>query len=163
MRTPWTHKIATLIYLEILFKERCCSLHIGHNFFFFNFQYKYIYLNWSLIALQYYLYWFCHTSAWMCHWCALVPHPEPPCHLHHHTIPAGYPRHQPRASCNMLRTWTGGLFDIWYYTCFSAILPNHATLTVSRRPEDCSIHLCLFYILVYIVIITIFLNSTYMH
>ena len=37
------------------------------------------------------LYWFCHTSTWICHGCTLVPHPEPPSHLHPHTIPLGHP------------------------------------------------------------------------
>ena len=35
------------------------------------------------------------------------------------------PVHQPQASCNLHRTWTGNSFLIWYYTCFNAILPIH--------------------------------------
>ena len=34
------------------------------------------------------------------------------------------PVHQPQASSIVHRTWTGDLFHIWYYTCFSAILPS---------------------------------------
>ena len=37
------------------------------------------------------LYWFCHTSTCICHWCTRVPHPEPPTHLPPHTIPLGHP------------------------------------------------------------------------
>ena len=73
------------------------------------------------------------------------------------------PVHQPQASYIMHRTWTGDSFHIWYYTCFSAILPNHPTLALSQSPKDCSIHLCLFCSLAYRVIITILLNSIYMH
>ena len=32
------------------------------------------------------LYWFCHTSTWICHRCTRVPHPEPPSHLPARTI-----------------------------------------------------------------------------
>ena len=38
------------------------------------------------------LYWFCHTSAWICHRCTCVPHPElPPSTLPPRTIPLGHP------------------------------------------------------------------------
>ena len=52
---------------------------------------------------------------------------------------------------------------IWYYTCFNAILPDHATLSFFQSPKVSSIHLCLFCCLAYRVIVTIFLNSIYMH
>ena len=35
------------------------------------------------------LYWFCHTSTWICHGCTCVPHPEPLSLLPPHTIPVG--------------------------------------------------------------------------
>ena len=73
------------------------------------------------------------------------------------------PVHQPRAPCIMHWTWTGDSFHIWYYTCFSAILPNHPLLPLPQSPKDCSIHPCLFCCLAYRVIVTIFLNSIYMH
>ena len=37
------------------------------------------------------LYWFCHTSTWICHGCTCAPHTEPPSHLPTHTIPLGHP------------------------------------------------------------------------
>ena len=37
------------------------------------------------------LYWFCHTSTWIHHWCIRVPHPEPHSHLPPHTSPLGHP------------------------------------------------------------------------
>ena len=36
------------------------------------------------------LYWFCHTSTWICHrYTRVAPHPETPSHLPPHTIPLG--------------------------------------------------------------------------
>ena len=75
-----------------------------------------------------------------------------------------FPVHQPRASCIMHWTWTGNLFHIWYYTCFSAILPNHPTLALSHRVQKTVLYICVsFCCLAYRVIVTIFLNSIYMH
>ena len=37
------------------------------------------------------MYWFCHTSTWICHRCTRVPNPEPPSHLPPHTIPLDHP------------------------------------------------------------------------
>ena len=37
------------------------------------------------------LYWFCHTSTWICQGCTHVLHPEPPSHLPPPTIPLGHP------------------------------------------------------------------------
>ena len=39
------------------------------------------------------------------------------------------PVHQPQASCIMHRTWTSDSFNIWNYSCFNALLPNHRTLS----------------------------------
>ena len=52
------------------------------------------------------------------------------------------PVHQPWASCIMHRTWTGDSFQIWYYTCFNAILPNHPTLALSYRVEKTVLYIC---------------------
>ena len=53
-----------------------------------------------------------------------------------HTIPLGHPSAPAQASCILHRTWTGDSFLIWYYTCFSAILPNHPP--PPQSPKDCS-------------------------
>jgi len=45
------------------------------------------------------------------------------------------PVHQPQASSIMHGTWTGDSFHIWYYSCFNAILPNHPTLSLSKRVQ----------------------------
>ena len=52
------------------------------------------------------------------------------------------PVHQPRASCILHRTWTGDSFNIWYYTCFNAILPNHPTLSLSHRVQNTVLYIC---------------------
>ena len=67
------------------------------------------------------LYWFCHTSTWICHGLTCVPHPEPPSHFPPHTIPPGHP--SAPASRILYRTWTGDSFPIWYSTCFHDIPP----------------------------------------
>ena len=45
------------------------------------------------------------------------------------------PVHQPQASSIEHQTGTGDSFHIRYYTCFSAILPNHPTLSLSHRVQ----------------------------
>ena len=76
------------------------------------------------------LYWFYHTSTWICHGCTRVPHPEPS------SLPLPslrvIPVHQPQASCIMYWTCTGNSFHIWYYTCFNDIFLNHPTLSLSH-------------------------------
>ena len=53
------------------------------------------------------------------------------------------------------------LYDIIHVLMpFSQIIPP---LPLPQRPKDCSIHLCLFCCLAYRVVVTIFLNSMYMH
>ena len=52
------------------------------------------------------------------------------------------PVHQPQASCILHQTWTGDLFHIWYYTCFNAILPNHPTLSLSKRVQKTVLYIC---------------------
>ena len=51
------------------------------------------------------------------------------------------PVHQPQASSIVHWTWTGDSFHIWYYTCFSAILPNHPTLSLSHRVEKTDLYI----------------------
>ena len=53
------------------------------------------------------------------------------------------------------------LYDIIHVLMpFSQII---SPLPLAQSPKDCSIHLCLFCCLAYRVVITIFLNSIYMH
>ena len=53
----------------------------------------FLFLFFSYFTLFYVtiLYWFCHTSTWICHGCTRVPNPEPLSHLLPHTISLGHP------------------------------------------------------------------------
>ena len=78
------------------------------------------------------LYWFCHISTWICHRYTRVPILNPlPSSL---PVPSLWvvPMHQPQASSMAHQTWIGDSFHIWYYTCFSSILPSHPTLSFLR-------------------------------
>ena len=101
-------------------------------------------IEWPFFFFFYFtiLYWICHTSTCICHGCTHVPHPEPPFHLPPHTTLWVIPVHQPWASYIMHRAWSGHLFHIWYYTCFSAILPNHPTLALSHRVQKTVLYIC---------------------
>ena len=94
---------------------------------------RFFFLNFILLFNFTILYWFCRTSTWICHRYTRAPHPEPS------SLPVPslwvVPGHQPQASSIVHRTWTGGSFHIWYYTCFNAILPNHPTLSLSHRVQ----------------------------
>jgi len=48
------------------------------------------------------------------------------------------------------RTWTGDLFHTWYYTCFSAILPNHPTLSLSHRVQKTVLYISVSFAVLYI-------------
>ena len=111
-----------------------CSLFIiciSQSYFF---QYKFIYFNWRLIILKYFIGIAIHQyeSTRGVH---VFPILNPP--TISLRIPSLWviPVHQPRASCIMHWTWTGNSFHIWYYTCFNAILPNHPTLFLSNRVQ----------------------------
>ena len=95
------------------------------------------------------LYWFCHTSTWICHGYTCVPHPEPPSLLPPRTIPLGRPSAPAPSIQDHTSSGTGDSFHIWYYTCFNAIFPNHPTLsspTESKRLFYTSVSLLLSHI-----------------
>ena len=117
-------------------------------FFFF-----FIYFNWRLITLQY-CGSFCHIFTWISHGCTCVPHPT----LQGH----------PSASALSTLSHSSNLdwqsvshMIIYMFQCYS-LSSSHPHL-LPQSPKDCSIHLYLFCSLAYRVIITIFLNSIYMH
>ena len=106
------------------------------------------------------LYWFCHTSPCICHRYTRVPHPEPPSHFPPHTIPLGHPS-APAPSIlypALNLDWRFVSYILYMFQCHSP----KSSLPL-QSPKDCSIHLCLFNCLAYRVVITIFLNSIYMH
>ena len=110
------------------------------------------------------LYWFCHISKWIRYRHTCVPHPEPSSFLPPHTLPLGRPSApapsiQYRAS--NLDWWLVSYMILYVFQCHSP--KSSHPLPLPQSPKDCSIHQCLFCCLIYRVIVTIFLNSIYMH
>ena len=126
------------------------------------FFYLFIYFNWRLITLQY-CAGFCHTFTWSSHGCTCVPHPDPLSLLPPHHIPQG---HLSAAALSTLPHvsnlhWRSISHVIIYmFQCYS-LKSSHPRL-LPQSPTVCSLPLCLFCCLTYRVIVTIFLNSTYM-
>ena len=129
------------------------------HFYFIFFNLSFIYLFYCTI-----LCWFCHTLTWISHGCTCVPHPEPPSHRPPHPIPLGHPSAPAPSTLSHASNLDWRFIShviIYMFQCHSPISSLPCPLPQSQK--DCSIHLCLFFCLAYTVIITIFLNSIYMH
>ena len=102
---------------------------------------KFIYFNWRIITLQYYIGFAIHQ-----HESTIGIHVFPILNSPPSSLPVPslwvVSVHQPQASSIMRWTWTGDSFHIWYYTCFSAILPNHPTLSLSHRVQKTVLYIC---------------------
>ena len=96
------------------------------------------------------LYWFCHTSTWIRHGCAHIPHPETPSILPPHTIPQGHPS-APAPSNQYhalnLDCWFISYMILYMFQCYP--LKSSHPLPLPQSPKGCSIHLCLFCCLAY--------------
>ena len=87
-----------------------------------------------------------------------------PCHLPPHTIPLGHPSAPAPSTlyhASNLDWWFVSHMIIYMFQCHSP--KSSHPLPLLQSPTDCSIHQCLFCCFVYMVIVTIFLNSIYMH
>ena len=141
---------------------------ILHKFFYFYlffvfFFCKFIYFSWRLITLQYcggFLPYIDMNQVWVyvsCPSWTPITHPSP-------SYPSGTsqctsPEH---LSHSLNLDWQSVSHMIIYmFQCYS-LRSSHPCL-LPQSPNDCFIHLCLFFCLAYRVIITILLNSIYMH
>ena len=81
------------------------------------------------------MYWFCHTSTWICHRYTHVPHPEPPFHLSPCTIPLGHPSAPaPSIQYHALSVdWWFVSYMIHVSMPFSQIIPPSPSPTESKR------------------------------
>ena len=121
-----------------------------------------IYLNWRLIALQC-CGGFCRTLTCISHRCTCVPYPEPPSHLPPHPIPQGCtsaPALSALFHASNLDWSSISHMVIYTFQCYS--LKSSHPHRLPQSLKVCSLHLCLFCCLTYMVITTIFLNSIYM-
>ena len=122
----------------------------------FSFLYLILFLSFTI------LYWFCHISKWIRHRYTCVPHPEPSSLLPPHTIPLGRP--SALAPSIQYRAWNldWRLISYMIFYMFQCHSPKSShPLPLPQSPQ--SLHQCIFCCLVYRVIVTIFLNSIYMH
>ena len=129
----------------------------------FFFKFKFIYFNRRLITLQY-----CIGFAIHQHESTTGVHVLPIVNPFPTSFPVQslwvIPVHQPQASCILHWTWTGDSFFYMILYMFQCHSPKSSPPPpLPQSPKDCSIHLCLFCCLAYRVIVTIFLNSIYMH
>ena len=116
-----------------------------HLFLPFFLTFIFIYFNWRLITLQY-----CISFAIHQHESATGVHVFPILNPPSSSLPVPslwvVPVHQPQTSGIMHQTWTGDLFLIRCYTCFNAILPNHPTLSLSRRVQKTVLYNCVSFV-----------------
>ena len=141
-------------YIFIEYQQTKDVVTLNQYFYFFNF----ILFNFTI------LYWFCHISKWICHRYTCVLHPEPSSLLPPHTIPLGCPSAPAPSTqdCALNMDWWLVSYMILYiFQCHSP--KSSHPLPLPQSPKDCSIHQGLFCCLPYRVIVTIFLNSIYMH
>ena len=91
------------------------------------------------------LFWFCHTSTWICHRYTRVPHLEPLSFLPPHTIPLGHPSAQAPSilyPASNLDWWFISYMILYMFQCHSS--KSSYPLPLPQSPKDCSIQLCLF-------------------
>ena len=135
----------------IICKIRNIWLDIIFSFFFSTFIFN--------IVVVFAIHW--HKSAMAVQ---VFPILNPHSHLPPHPIPQGHPSAPALSTlshASNLDWWSVSHMIIYMFQCYALRSSQPRLLPLS--PKDCSIHLCLFCYLAYRVIITIFLNSIYMH
>ena len=123
--------------------------------------FPFIFISWRLITLQY-CSGFCLTLTWISHrfTCSPSQFPVPPPSPSHpsRSSQCTSPEHLSHAS--NLGWWSVSPLIVYLFQCYS-LRTSHPHL-LPQSLKVCSVHLCLFFCFAYRVIITIFLNSTYM-
>ena len=108
--------------------------------------------------------WFCHTLTWIHHGCTCVPHPEPPSHLPPHPSPLGHPSAPAPSTLYHASNLDWQFISHMIFYMFQCHYPiSSCPHPFPQSPKNCSTHQCLFCCLVHRIIVTIFLNSIYMH
>ena len=125
--------------------------------FFFSF----IFISWRLITLQY-CNGFCHTLTWISHGFTCVPHPDPPSHLLSMPSLWVFPVHQPWAPISCIQPGLVICFNL-DSILVSMLFSQNIPPSPSPRVQKSVLYICVFFCFAYRVIITIFLNSIYMH
>ena len=92
-----------------------------------------------------------------------IPHPEHPSYLPTHPIHLDHPTAIALSTLSHASNldWRLVSHIIYIFQCYSP--KSSYPHPLPQNPKDCSIHLCLFSCLTYRVIVTLFLNSIYMH
>ena len=131
--------------------------------FIFIFKFKFIYFNWRLITLQY-----CigsathqHESTMGVHVFPILNRPPPPQPPSQYHLSGSSKCTSPKDPVSNLDWWFTSYMILYMFPWHSP--KSSHPLPLPQSPKDCCIHLCLFCCLVYRVIVTIFLNSIYMH
>ena len=94
----------------------------------------------------------------------VFPHPKPPFHLTAHPIPLGYPGAPALSALHHALNlhWSSIVHKVIYMFQGYSLKSSHPPL-LPHSPKVCSLHLVSLLLLCNKVIITIFLNSIYMH
>ena len=133
------------------------GVHVSLSFFFLISVYLFIYLLYSIVLVLPYI----NMHPPRVYTCSPSWTPLPPPSPYHPSASSQCTSPKLPVSCIKPGLAIHFIYDIIHVSMpFSQIIP---LFPLPQSPKDCSVHLCLFCCLSYRVIVTIFLNSIYMH